>query len=492
MKLRTQLFLLIAVLCLLMAVSATAFFRLSIERGFSQYLEDSEPPFLDTLTTALENHHMRYGSWDAVVAQWPEFVQHYTAPGGPPQSDFKPSAPPVFLPESARSGAASSEPAPSDPAPSELRGGFPQGGPGLPLFLLDVNRQLLAGIERAEPGTLLTPLRTDGTLIGWLGLGPRPEEAALRNQSFLDDQWGNLILIIIVVLGLALLVGWRMSRLWLRRVDDVMLGMQHFSEGDYQHRTHVSGKDELALLSQRLNDLGATLQAGRSARERWMADMSHELRTPLAVLRSQLEAMQDGIRPLSPESVGTLHQQVLRMTHLVGDLHELALADAGAMSYAKQPIDILAWLKGELADWQPVAEASGLSMSVDFPDTREIMVLADEHRLHQLLLNLLSNSQKYTDRLGELRLSLQVMHDSLQLMVEDSAPGMPDDESEKLFEPLFRGEASRGRDTGGSGLGLSIARRIAEAHDGTLKASASPLGGLSITLTLPLLSGRNP
>ncbi|MEK9714027.1 MAG: ATP-binding protein [Thalassolituus sp.] len=485
MKLRTQLFLLIAVLCLLMAVSATAFFRLSIERGFSQYLEDSEPPFLDTLTTALENHHIRYGSWDAVVAQWPEFVKHYTSPGGPPQSDFKPSAPPVFLPESARSGAASSE-----PAPSEQRGGFPQGGPGLPLFLLDVNRQLLAGIERAEPGTLLTPLRTDGTLIGWLGLGPRPEEAALRNQSFLDDQWGNLILIIIVVLGLALLVGWRMSRLWLRRVDDVMDGMQHFSEGNYQHRTHVAGKDELALLSQRLNDLGSTLQAGRSARERWMADMSHELRTPLSVLRSQLEAMQDGIRPLSAESVDTLHQQVVRMTHLVGDLHELALADAGAMSYAKQPLDILAWLKGEITDWRPVAEASGLSISVDLPSATEIMVLADEHRLHQLLLNLLSNSQKYTDRPGVLRLSLCQQNSELTLTVEDSAPGMPDDELEQLFEPLFRGEASRGRETGGSGLGLSIARRIAEAHDGTLTASASPLGGLSMILTLPLVSGR--
>lgn len=472
MRLRTQLFLLIAVLCLMMAVSASVFFRLSVERGFSRYLEESEPPFLRTLQTQLEIYYGQQRSWSGLVPQWWEFVDRMTAPPGRgPMHDREPpgrmnDGPPPF-------------PDGLDERPEE----DDRRPPRLPLFLLDADRSLVAGSERAEPGTLLTPLRVDGELVGWLGLAPRPEDIALRNQSFLDNQLGNVLLITAVLLAIALLVAWRMSRLWLARVEDVMRGMRHFSQGDYRFRSQVSGHDELAQLAGQLNDLGHTLQAGRHARERWMADMSHELRTPLAVLQGQLEALQDGIRPLTPDAIAMLHQQVARLTALVGDLHDLALTDLGALSYHKAPLDMSQWLTQQAQAWQLLAEQSGLAFTADIAAGGR--VLADEARLHQLLINLITNSVKYTDAPGVVALTLRQNGSHVIVTLEDSAPAVSDDVLARLFEPLFRDDASRDRKLGGSGLGLSIARRIAEAHDGSLNASLSERGGLMMTLILP-------
>ena len=477
MRLRTQLFLLIAVLCLMMAVSASVFFRLSVESGFSRYLEESEPPFLRTLQTQLEIYYEQHGRWDELVPQWWDFVDRMTAPPGRGPGDGE-------RPDWMADGRPPPEngPGPEFNGP-EMNGPVRSGRPQLPLFLLDADRTLVAGTERAEPGTLLTPLRVNGQVVGWLGLAPRPEDVALRNQGFLDDQLLNVVLITMVILAAALLVAWRMSRLWLARVEEVMRGMRRFSEGDYAFRTQVEGHDELAQLAGQLNDLGHTLAAGRHSRERWMADMSHELRTPLAVLQGQLEALEDGIRPLTPDAVKALHQQVSRLTALVGDLHDLALADLGALSYHKAPLDVSAWLQQQVPGWRVLAEQAGLTLSAEI--SSGCRVLADEARLHQLLLNLITNSVKYTDVPGSIFLSLRRGDAEVILTLEDSSPAVGADALERLFEPLFRDETSRDRNRGGSGLGLSIARRIAAAHDGSLTASLAARGGLSVTLILP-------
>ncbi|WP_300428005.1 ATP-binding protein [uncultured Thalassolituus sp.] len=470
MKLRTQLFLLIAVLCVMMAFSAIVFFRLSVETGFSQYLEEREPPFLKTLQRQLETYYSQHGSWQALLPQWWEFVDQHTAPPGPPPGD-RPAA----------------EHKPDDRPPPQANDGpdMREGGPPrLPLFLLDADRSLLAGTERAEPGTLLSPLTVDDQVVGWLGLAPRPEDTDRRNQGFLDEQLSNLLIITLVLLVAALLAAWRMSRLWLRRVDDIMLGMKHYSQGDYDFRASVAGRDELALLAYRLNELGHTLAAGRSARERWMADLSHELRTPLSVLQSQLEALQDGIRPLTTEAVDTLHLQVTRLNALVSDLQQLTLSDLGALSYQKVSVDMEQWLRDQTSLWQPLADKQGLNLTLG--QVAAVKVLADTSRLGQLLANLLTNAIKYTNAPGSISLSSVKDRDSVRLVVEDSAPGLSDEALQRMFEPLFRGDSSRS-ETAGSGLGLSIAQRIAEAHDGVLSADASPLGGIRMTLVLPVL-----
>jgi two-component system sensor histidine kinase BaeS len=204
------------------------------------------------------------------------------------------------------------------------------------------------------------------------------------------------------------------------------------------------------------------------------------------VLRAEIEAMQDGIRPLNASGLALLHSEVGALTQLVNDLHELALADVGALSYRKQDLDLCALVRHMAQTEQVRLEAAGLAFTFSVPATA-LTLQADPDRLRQLLRNLFDNAARYTDAPGLITLQLIASGDTAVLLLQDSPPGVPIEQLPRLFDRFFRVEASRGRAGGGSGLGLSICQRIAQAHGGTLRAEPSPLGGLQLTLTLPLL-----
>ena len=229
-----------------------------------------------------------------------------------------------------------------------------------------------------------------------------------------------------------------------------------------------------------MNTLAETLATTQQARQRWLADMAHELRTPVTVLRGEIEAVQDGVRPSSPEMITRLHQQVVHISHLLDDLHDLSLADAGALRYQMETLDLRA-LCQQASNSVP---ATHLSLSVNLPD-HPCTIKGDATRLRQLLDNLLGNSNKYTAPGGQLQLTLSCGGGRVQLVIEDSAPGVTDEQLTHLFEYLYRAEGSRNRQTGGTGLGLAICERIVGAHGGTIHAEHSALGGLRISIDLP-------
>ncbi|MEC9305941.1 MAG: ATP-binding protein, partial [Pseudomonadota bacterium] len=234
------------------------------------------------------------------------------------------------------------------------------------------------------------------------------------------------------------------------------------------------------------NVLAATLEASRDARARWVSDTAHELRTPLAVLRGEIEAMQDGIRPLDQENLASLAQEVAQLERLVTDLRLLSQSDAGALDIQLAPMNLSECLSGRLADADRWLEESGLALTTQI--SPEVMIRGDAQRLRQLWSNLLDNSCAYTQPPGELQVTLRSEHSHAVVTWQDSAPGVPESELTRLTERLYRVEGSRNRASGGSGLGLSIASALVSAHGGTLKASASPLGGLKWTLRFPLLT----
>ena len=265
-----------------------------------------------------------------------------------------------------------------------------------------------------------------------------------------------------------------------------MAGATHrLAAGDYASRVEIGANDELGTLARDFNQLAQTLEHTERARRTFMADISHELRTPLAVLRAELEAIQDGIRPPSASTLEAMNQELGQRGKLIDDLHDLSLTDVGAMAYRRAPIDLVTVLQAAQAGMQRRFEAAGLRLEVSIAPP-PLSISGDEARLQQLFGNLLENSLRYTDKGGIARLHCQRDDAVAGISIEDSAPGVPEDKLEKLFERFYRLEASRNRASGGSGLGLAICRNIVEAHDGKIVAEPSPLGGLRIRIELPL------
>jgi two-component system sensor histidine kinase BaeS len=219
-----------------------------------------------------------------------------------------------------------------------------------------------------------------------------------------------------------------------------------------------------------------------------VADISHELRTPLAVLRGEIEALQDGVRQATPEALASLHAEALQLGRLVDDLYQLALSDLGALSYRKEPLELGAELEAAVAAYRAEFRGKGIALAVAGTEAA-VPLVADPERLRQLFANLLENSLRYTDAGGRLEIALRREEGQATVTFSDSAPGVPAADLERLFERLFRVEGSRRRATGGAGLGLAICRNIAEAHGGTITAAPSPLGGVTITVALPLAGG---
>ena len=253
-------------------------------------------------------------------------------------------------------------------------------------------------------------------------------------------------------------------------------------------RPAPASPDEIGQLVDDFNRLARTLENNESLRRNFMADISHELRTPLAVLKGELEALQDDIRQFTPDSLKSLQAEVTMLSKLIDDLYELALADVGALVYRYEDVNIAGLLKDSLPGFAERFAGRQLTLEANVPDA-PVMVNADPQRLKQLFNNVLENCVRYTDAGGRVQVSLRRDRDVLRIDVEDSAPGVAATLLPRLFERLFRVEASRSRERGGAGLGLAIVKSVVEAHRGTIVAKPSHLGGLWIQVVLPLTAG---
>ncbi|MCP3673802.1 MAG: two-component sensor histidine kinase, partial [Gammaproteobacteria bacterium] len=221
--------------------------------------------------------------------------------------------------------------------------------------------------------------------------------------------------------------------------------------------------------------------------KKWISDISHELRTPVAVLRAEIEAVQDGVRQVSDETVDSLHKEILRLTRLINDLHDLSLSDKGALSYHYEKIDINEIIKILIDSEKDKIGKNNLEMEYSsFFTLKPIYISGDEGRITQLFTNLLNNTRLYTNSGGKLQINGEVVDNDLVIIWSDSEPGVSTEQLDKLFDRLYRVETSRNRNTGGSGLGLAICKNIVEAHQGTIVANHSKIGGIEINISLPI------
>jgi two-component system, OmpR family, sensor histidine kinase BaeS len=207
----------------------------------------------------------------------------------------------------------------------------------------------------------------------------------------------------------------------------------------------------------------------------------------LSILRGEIEALQDGIRPADPKALDSLHTEIMQLSRLVDDLYQLSLFDVGALSYHKEPIELFAIVKQTIELFRVEFARKQIALATTFPSSSAKGVFGDPERFQQLFSNLLDNSLKYTNPSGKLTIIGKYSQGRCQITFQDSAPGVPLAEHEKLFDRLYRVESSRNRSTGGMGLGLTICQNIIKAHEGSISAGQSPFGGLQINISIPLI-----
>lgn len=362
------------------------------------------------------------------------------------------------------------------------------------LRLIDANRKLVfdtAGLQSAgttipvaELTDAVTLKNPRGGTIGFLwaegGLGTNAGNSQRLIQSLNSISWmaGGIALVIAVVLAL-LMGGWLADPL--QKLERAARGM---AKGDLSQRVVVSGKDELAALGLTFNHLAASLQDSERRRQAMTADIAHELRTPLAVQRAQLEAMQDGIYPLTTENLQVALDQNATLSRLVEDLRTLALADARELQLEREPVDLNRLAGDALARFQPTGLERSITLTMDAPNCPKVM--GDALRIEQILNNLLANALRHTPEDGMIGIVIACANGNVQLTVQDSGAGIAESALPHIFERFYRADRSRSRGEGGTGLGLAIARQLAELMGGTLTAANLPRGGAVFTLTLPL------
>ncbi|MEU9912437.1 ATP-binding protein [Streptomyces sp. NPDC051001] len=290
-----------------------------------------------------------------------------------------------------------------------------------------------------------------------------------------------------VILGALLL-----SRAVLRPVRAITLAAKGLGEGDLARRVPVLGRDEIAQLGGAFNRMADSLQAGEERQRRLTGDIAHELRTPLANLRGYLEALRDGVVEPTPELLASLHEEALLQQRVVDDLQDLALAEAGALTYHPVAVDLRDLLEAGRTAHRAQAEAAGVTLELRAPGS--VIVTADPDRLRQVVGNLVGNALRATAAGGTVTLALlphvpqgrgQGEPAVAEMEIRDTGRGISAEDLPHLFDRFWRADASRGRATGGSGLGLSIARQIVTDHGGTIEVRSEVGVGTAFRVSLP-------
>lgn len=354
------------------------------------------------------------------------------------------------------------------------------------LTLVDENQERIVGAPASTiPDATLRPIMVDNRIVAYVALLPFTQVSTDAARTFERQQRISTWIISMLSILVAALVAMILARTLMSPVRKIASATRALAAGNFDQRINVSSRDELGRLADDFNLLALSLKRNEQLRRNFMADVSHELRTPLAVLKGEMEAMEDGMRELSVDNIRALQSEVTSLNKLVNDLYDLSLADIGALTYRKAEINLKVLVEQVLSQYQHRMESAGLLLLFE-AKLDDYPVLADPDRLKQLFINLLENSIRYTDANGRILITLTRENGYVVVQIEDSAPGVTDEQLQQLFDRMYRVESSRSRNNGGAGLGLAICRKIAEGHDGDISAGHSSLGGIYMRVTLPV------
>jgi signal transduction histidine kinase len=356
------------------------------------------------------------------------------------------------------------------------------------IVVADSHGELLGEVHESEaPGWMLLS-RQEGGLIGTLYISP---ELVAENESIfprrLTEAVGDFLLIGgILAAAAALLLTFVLSRRILAPVKALTVTARQLGEGDFSRRVQFKDKGEVGELAQAFNSMAENLERDEVLQRNMVADIAHELRTPLTNLKGYLEAIRDGVIKPDMKVMQSLEDEASLLSRLVEDLQELSLAESGELKLDRQATDIAELLDRAAAAMRAQAEARGVSVSADRPDGLP-KVSVDAHRIGEVLRNLVENALAHTAEGGAITIGAQRRDRWVEISVTDNGEGIPAEDLPDIFERFYRVDKSRTRATGGRGLGLTIARRLVEAHGGQVAAQSEPGRGSRFSFTIPVL-----
>ena len=301
--------------------------------------------------------------------------------------------------------------------------------------------------------------------------------------AFINDLYNLLWAVGIFSLILSLLFGTVMSKRLVSPIARVINTAKAISKGFYSDRIkEKSNTREINQLTVTINDLAENMEKQEILRKRLTGDVAHELRTPLATLQSHLEAMMDGIWPADSERLKSCHEEIVRISKMVGDLEKLARYESENFVLNMDIFDITELAKRQIHNFESEFLSKGLELKLTGADCR---VYADKDKISQVLVNLLSNALKYTPEGGMVIINIQYNDVNTEISVTDNGPGIPDEDLPYIFERFYRADKSRNKLTGGSGIGLTICKSIVLAHGGSINVQSNIGKGTKFTFTIP-------
>jgi len=458
-------------------------------RNFSDFVGKVELTRLGELAMLLGEEYQKDHGWEPLKkspGRWGEVLRlhrfppdMFKEPPGPPGPGLHPPPPP---------------PLPPLPPPDEHGDAGPPGRYRQPppfwiedrVTLFDAQKHPVAGVASSADGLILRRVVAGGKTVGWLGLKQKGFLSDPLNTAFIRQQFQSLYAVGAIMLVLAAVVAYLLSRHLLAPVRQLITGTRALTSRKFDTRIVVETSDELGQLAADFNQMARTLEKYEELRQQWISDIAHELRTPLSILQGEIEALQDGVRKVTHETLGSLHAEVVHIGTIVKVLHDLSLAESAAFQCGQEPVHLIQTVRTCLQKFQGLFDEKNISLTDWLGEVDDVSIMGDRERLTQVFSNLLENTLRYTDTPGDLTVSLVRTDTEVVLQFADTKPGVPPESLARLFDRLYRVDASRGRAQGGAGLGLAICKTIVEAHGGTITAQQSPAEGLQINITFPI------
>lgn len=295
----------------------------------------------------------------------------------------------------------------------------------------------------------------------------------------------------LVISGLAAIlaaagVSWYVSERLIRPIRSLVTLSQRIAGGHYEQRLQLDTQDEFGELVDNFNRMASSLANTEAMRVRLLGDVTHELKTPLAGIKGYMEGLQDGVLPATPETFELIHREADRLQRLVQDLQELSRVEAGQTHLEMTTCQPSAIVMPVVERMRPQFDEKDIALIYDVSDDLP-SVRADVDRTAQILTNLLGNALQYTASGGEVRVTAAREHNGLRFSVSDTGIGLAPGELDHIFERFYRVDRSRSRSSGGSGIGLTVAKHLVEAQGGSICAVSEGIGkGSQFSFTLPL------
>ena len=313
-------------------------------------------------------------------------------------------------------------------------------------------------------------------------VGPAEEAYLVAIHNAL---WIAALVAALAAVALGLLLARRITR----PLGDLNRAASQIAQGDYGQRVPVRSDDELGDLAASFNTMAEAVDRQERLRRQMAADIAHELRNPLAIVQGDLEAMLDGVRPLSKDAVASVHEETRLLSRLITDLRDLSLAEAGQLPLQREPTDLGELARASVERLVSRALDKGVDLRAEAPEDTEGLPEAyvDPDRISQVLGNLVENAIRHTPEGGRIMVSLEPENggQTVRVTVHDTGAGVPEDHLPNVFERFYRADRSRSRSGGGSGIGLAVVKQLVEAHDGRVWVQSTSGEGASFDFTLP-------